>query len=99
IDLSGKQLGPELFQQMGALGNISELNLSKTNLTDADMKNVSGLSGVCTNLDLSNTDISDTGLGELRNMLFLGQLNLAGTKCTQAGVEAFKKRLLENPNV
>src|SRR5437870_3283067 len=62
VDLSGKELSPTIFQQLAAIGYISELNLSKTNLTDVDMKNVSGLSSMCTNLDLSHTAITDTGL-------------------------------------
>lgn len=49
-------------------------------------------------LDLSqNPEISDTGLGELNNMFFISELNLSGTKCTQAGVDAYKKRLLQHP--
>ena len=30
-------------------------------------------------------------------MLFAREINLAGTKCTQAGVDALKKRLADHP--
>jgi hypothetical protein len=98
IDLSGKQLSPAILTEMASLGHISELNLSKTNLTDEDMKKVAGLVGFCLNLDLSHTQISDTGLAELKNMLVLKDLNLTDTKCTSAGVEELKKRQAANPN-
>jgi hypothetical protein len=97
VDLSGKQLSPQIFDQLVQAGTIAELNLSNTNLTDGDMKRVNGVVGTCGNLNLSNTAISDTGLGELNNMLAIRELNLAGTQCTQAGVDALKKRLQEHP--
>jgi hypothetical protein len=98
INLTGKQISADTLNQIGRLGYVTELNLSKTNLSDAEMKLVSNISGVCMNLDLSNTEISDTGLAELKNLILLKELNLSGTKCTAAGVDALKKRLAENPN-
>ena len=93
VDLSGRPITAATFDNLARAGKIAELNLSNTNLTDADMKRVAGVSDVCTHLDLSNNDITDTGLGELKNMLFIKEVNLAGTKCTQNGVDALKKRL------
>ena len=98
VDLSGKQVTSATFDNLARAGYISELNLSNTNLSDTDMKRVAGVTNVCTHLDLSNNpNISDTGLSEMITMLFAREINLAGTKCTQAGVDAFKKRLLEHP--
>lgn len=86
VDLNGKQVTAATFDSLARAGAISELYLSKTNLTDADMRRVAGVTNVCTNLDLShNPGITDTGLGELTTMLFAREINLAGTKCTQAG--------------
>lgn len=98
VNLSGQKLDKAVFDKLGTVGNISELNLSNTNLTDADMARVNNLSNYCTLLDLSNTSITDTGLGELKNQLFLKDVNLAGTQCTAAGVDALKKRVAANPN-
>jgi hypothetical protein len=97
VDLTGKQITSATFDELVRVGRVSELNLSKTNITDADMKRVNGVAGVCTHLDLSNTAITDTGLGELNNMHFIKEINLASTKCTPAGVDALKKRLQEHP--
>ena len=58
---------------------------------------MNGVAGVCTHLDLRNTEVTDAGLAELNNMLFVKEVNLAGTQCTQAGVDAYKKRLLDHP--
>jgi uncharacterized protein YjbI with pentapeptide repeats len=98
VNLSGQQLTPATFAELGRVGFISELNLSKTNLSDADMARVNGLANFCLVLDLSQTEVSDTGLAELKSQIVLRDLNLAGTKCTSAGVAALKKRQAENPN-
>jgi hypothetical protein len=97
VNLSGRTITPATFDSLARAGKIVELNLSNTHLTDADMKRVSSVADVCTHLDLSNNDITDSGLGELKFLLFLRELNLAGTKCTQAGADALKKRLAAHP--
>ncbi len=98
VDLSGQQLTDATFNQLGKSGYITELNLSKTNLTDASMKRLNSIAGACMVMNLSDTDISDAGLGELNNLILLRELNLAGTKCTAAGVTALQKRIADNPN-
>src|SRR5437764_10524981 len=62
VDLSGQQLTDATFSQLGRAGYVTELNLSKTNLTDASMKRLNGIAGACMVLNLSDTDISDAGL-------------------------------------
>lgn len=97
VDLSGQQINEATFTNLRLTGFIGELNLSKTNLTDADMARVNTVANVCQTLDLSHTAVTDAGLAQLSNLIFLKELNLAGTQCTKAGVEALKKRLGDNP--
>jgi hypothetical protein len=93
VNLSGAQLSDELFDSLKQLGYISELNLSKTNVTDAQMEwiNEKEIGAVVVKLDLSNTAVSDAGLAKLTDLLVLMDLNLAGTKVTPAGVANFKQ--------
>ncbi len=99
IDLSGKQLTDATFDQLKKFDHISELNLSKTNITDAQMARVNEIGAVLLKLDLSDTAVSDAGLEQLKSPLVLTQLNLTGTKVTPAGVAAFKQSRTKDPKV
>lgn len=96
IDLKGIEVSGEVFDQLsqlGKIGHISELNLSHTNVGDADMGrlNEPSVATFLLKLDLSHTAVSDAGLDQLTNLLFLTELNLTGTKVTAASVERFKQ--------
>jgi hypothetical protein len=93
VNLSGLTLTNKLLEDVQALGKITELDLSKSTVTDDQLDFMSklGLTAMLLKLDLSNTGVSDAGLEKLENMMLLTQLNLVGTKCTAAGVEKFKR--------
>ena len=110
VSLSGMTISDDLLRQVKQLGNISELDLSKTTLTDDHMPlfNELGLGTLATKLDLSHTALTDAGFEKLDNLRFLSQLNLTSTKVTPAAVERFKKKrqndarilpLFKNPTV
>src|SRR5262249_42280602 len=82
IDLKGKQVSGEVFDLLTKMGRISELNLSNTNVGDADMARVNepAIGTVLLKLDLSHTAVSDAGLDQLTNLVLLSELNLTGTK-------------------
>src|SRR5439155_23517457 len=101
IDLSGQQLSDEVFDQLGKVGYITELNLSKTNVTDAHMERVNApaVGNLLRKLDLSHTAITDAGLAKLDGLYILASLDLSGTKVTAAGVNSFKAGRANNPKV
>lgn len=94
VNLTGMQVDDQLLRQVKSLGNITELNLSKSTLKDEHMAlfNELGLGTLAMKLDLSHTSITNAGFEKLDNLRFLGQLNLTGTKVTRATVENFKKK-------
>jgi hypothetical protein len=101
VDLSGVQLPDDLFDRLKKLGHITELNLSKTNVTDAQMPalNEKEIGSLLLQLDLSNTAVTDAGLEKLDGLFLLSDLNLKGTQVTRAGVERFKQARAANPNI
>jgi hypothetical protein len=95
IDLKGSNVTDDLLAQLHKLGYISELNLSKTTVTDAHLAKMNELRLLtyCLKLDLSNTAVTDAGLDSLTNTLgALSDLNLAGTKATPAAADRLKQR-------
>src|SRR5262249_55677141 len=101
VDLSGQQISDDVFDLMKKLGYITNLNLSKTNVTDAHMARVNemGIGNLLLKLDLSNTGITDAGLDKLDSLYLLTSLNLAGTKVTQAGVSQFRAARANNSKI
>jgi hypothetical protein len=101
IDLSGQQVSDEVFELMKKVGYITNLNLSKTNVSDAQMERVNeqGIGNVLVNLDLSNTAVTDAGLAKLDNLYVIRQINLSGSRVTPAGVDRFKAIRASNPKV
>src|SRR5262249_59111150 len=82
------------LKQVKKLGNIGELNLSKSTLSDDHMALFQelGLGTLVNKLDLSHTAVSDAGFEKLDNLRLLGELNLTGTKVTPAAVERFRQK-------
>jgi hypothetical protein len=99
VNLRGKQITDATFDRLKQLDHITELDLSRTNVGDAQMAQVNEVGGLLLKLDLGNTAVTDAGLGQLTNLLVLGDLNLAGTKVTAAGVAAFKKSRANDPRI
>jgi hypothetical protein len=97
VGLAGKQVDGDLLDRLKGLRPLSELDLSKSNVTDAqlDKLNDKELGGFLILLDLSHTAVTDDGLDRLTNLTMLTTLNLAGTKTTAAAAERLRERLLQ----
>jgi len=93
VDLSGAKIDDGVLAGVKQLGRISELDLSKSTVTDDHLERINdpGVASLLLKLDLSQTAVTDAGLDKLTNLLFLTDLNLKGTKVTAAAVERFKK--------
>jgi hypothetical protein len=94
VDLSGAQITDKLIDELGKLGPVCELNLSKSTVTDDQLGKMTklGIPTFVLKMDLSHTGITDAGLDQLDNMVVLSDMNLVGSKCTAAGVAKFRQR-------
>jgi hypothetical protein len=101
INLSGKQIADETFDHLRKVGYITDLDLSKTNVGDAQMASLNErkIGGMLLKLNLSNTAVSDAGLAQLTDLMLLTNLNLSGTRMTAAGVEDFKAKRANDPRI
>jgi hypothetical protein len=93
IGMQGVNITDEMLEDLKKVGHITELNLSRSTITDQQLAivNQRPISGYLLQLDLSKTGITDAGLDQLKDLGFLQSLNLRDTKVTAAGVERFKK--------
>ncbi len=71
---------------MPIAGNIAQLDLGRTKITDATLKTVAKLPRLA-QLDLRQTKITDAGLEALTALKNLQTINLYGTEITDAGVK------------
>jgi hypothetical protein len=99
IDLHGLSIDNAMLEALKKVGNITELNFSKTGLTDAQLAIVTDrrVGGYLLKLDVSHTAITDAALDHLKDLGLLTDLNLTGTKVTPAAVAAFKKARADDP--
>ncbi len=67
-------------------GNIAQLNLGRSKITDAGLDAVAKLAALET-LDVRATGVTDAGLGKLAGLKKLTSLNLTGTGITDAGLD------------
>lgn len=72
------------------LDGITELNLSGTQITDAELKEVSRLTAL-QRLDLRQAQVTDTGLKEISRLSALHYLNLSGTPVTDRGLKELSR--------
>src|SRR5262249_43820445 len=98
IGLSGKQISDQTFDNLLQIGNISGLNLSKSNFSDAHAERLNQVGGCLMNLDLSHTGITDAGVEKL-HLPFLTNLTLTGTQVTPGGIDRFKKNRQNGTNI
>lgn len=101
VDLKGMTITDDLLRQIQTMGKVSELDLSKSTVTDEQLGLINdlGLGVFLFKLDLSHTGVTDAGLAKLGGGgLFLSEVNLVGTKVTPAAVAEFKKKRATNPN-
>jgi hypothetical protein len=101
VDMTGVTVTDDLLRQLKQLGRIAELDLKKSTVTDDHLALMHelGLHVVLFKLDLSHTAVTDAGLEHLNGNIFLGDLNLTGTKVTPTAVNKFKKNRLADPKV
>ena len=101
VDLTGAELSAETFEKLKHCGYVSELNFSGTSLDDellAELDDVQ-ITGVLVQLNLSGTQVTDAGIGELKTFGLLMAMDLTGTQVTPAGIEAFKKNRQANETI
>lgn len=98
VNLSGAQLSDGTFQNLKDLQLVTELDLSKSSLTDEQMEQLNQATSVLLKLNLSNTKVTDAGLEKLTNLKMCMDLNLVGTQVTPAGAERFKQQHPRPPN-
>ena len=72
--------------------NVGRLNLNFTTTTDADLKELAEMKGVCM-LDLSGTDVTDAGLETLANFKQLQSVDLRRTSVSESAVEKLRKKV------
>jgi len=77
--------GDEALEHVRALRSCSDLDLSRSRITDYGLKHIEGLSGVL-DLYLGGTKITDAGLKHLQGFSDLQTLALGGTRVTDAGL-------------
>ena len=74
-----------MMASLEGLTELSELDLSGTDVTDAGLAHLKQLTKL-TFLDLSGTKVSDTGLTHLKGLSNLSVIYLRGTRVTDAGL-------------
>ncbi len=99
VTLKGAQITDGTFAHLQQLGRISELDLSKSTITDDQLAKVNEVGGLLVQLNLSGTAVTDSGLDKLTKLSFINRLDLTGTKVTAAGVERFRKNHQSHPKV
>ena len=73
----------------GRLAEVQELKLMDTQVTDAGLAHLKGLSGLQA-LNLSDTQVTDAGLVHLKGLSGLRTLYMGGTQVTDAGLVYLK---------
>ena len=93
VNLSRLTISDELLRDVKRLGNIAELDMSRSTVTDDHLRLMHELElhNLLAKLDLSNTAVTNAALEQLDGCIFLSELNLTGTKVTRGAVEQFKK--------
>ena len=88
------ELDPEVARRINAMveSGGSELDLINTQVTDAGLVHLSGLTSL-RELYLGDTQITDAGLAHLRGLTSLRELDLINTQVTDAGVASLEQAL------
>lgn len=98
VDLSGMTISEATFDLLKKAGHITELNFGGSTITDDYMPKLDDveLTGILLKLNLSKTAVTDQGVGGLKNLMFLRELDLTGTKVTSTGIDRLKKNRQDN---
>ncbi len=101
VDMHGMAISDEMLQQLTKVGYITEINFSKSTITDEQLATITNpaVGGFLMKVDLSKTAITDAGLDNLKDLRILGTLILTDTKVTPDGVARFRKMRTEDPRI
>ena len=80
------------FEHINRITSLRELNLTASEITDADLVHVAGLTRIKV-LHLWGVKITDAALVHLKGLTTLETLGLVGTQVTDAGVAELQKAL------
>jgi hypothetical protein len=94
VDLSKVTIDDEVLNALKSLGRVSELNLSGSTITDDQFVSLAKpeTMGFTFKLDISDTAISDRGFLAAAPLALLSNINVKGSKVTDAGVAEFKQK-------
>lgn len=99
VDLSGQAIDEEVIKHLQALGQVAELNLSRSTIADPQMQALADMeaSGTLIKLNISDTQVSDIGLLALAKLHLLFEINVKGSKVTSEGIEQYRKQRPKHP--
>lgn len=86
VNLRHRDIGDEEAAQLEFFGDLQNLDLGATRISDAGVAHLGGLHKL-ESLYLSDTQVGDEGLAYLRDLRRIRALQLSGTKVTDAGLE------------
>ena len=86
FQLRGRDLTDDGLADVARLGNVVELNLRDTKITNAGLVHLKGLAKL-TRLHLERTNVGDEGIANLTKLTTLEYLNLYGTKITDKSLD------------
>tara|TARA_B100000809_G_scaffold257649_1_gene299598 strand:+ start:153 stop:677 length:525 start_codon:yes stop_codon:yes gene_type:complete len=92
LTASGPLIVDEVLEQIGAMKTLLILNLEYTEITDAGLAHLVGLSNIRT-LVLRGTEITDEGLAQLESLTTLTELDLEFAAVSNEGVGRLQKAL------
>lgn len=94
VDLSDASIDDEVLRSLKSLGRVSELDLSGSTITDEQFASLATPEtlGYLYKLDLSDTAVSDRGFVAAAPLPILSEINVKGSKVTDAGIAEFKKK-------
>jgi mono/diheme cytochrome c family protein len=89
LDASNLELPESFYQELTEYQNLQRLHLDGTNVTDAQLQQLSNLPKL-TYLNLYNTKIGDQGAAALKACTHLQQVYLTATEVTSKGITELK---------
>jgi hypothetical protein len=100
VKLRGAKITTEMFDQMKALKRVSDLDVSKSDITDEQLAKLSeqDVGTMIVKLNLSNTSITDAGVDNLKLPL-LTHFTVTGTKISNAAIDRLKQRRASDPRL
>jgi hypothetical protein len=93
LSLWNTKVGDDGLEQLSGLTDMRNLVLDGTDVSDEGLKHLQGMADLEEWLGLTDTQVTDAGLHNLKHLSKLEQLNLLKTQVTPAGVKALKKHL------